>query len=66
MSEFKIDKDIPIPYRGVYPFEIMDVGDSFFSNNQSVVSSSYGYGKYNGIKFTTKKEGDGYRVWRTE
>ena len=67
-----IDKDIPTPQtkeRNSYPYKVMDVGDSFFVDNQDVRTMSnnnYRAGKNYARKFVARREGNGVRVWRTE
>lgn len=71
---FKIDKDIPLPAHGhggnrhsKYPFAQMSVGDSFFApaTSKAVHAAATNFAKRNpGFKFTTRKEGDGTRIWR--
>ena len=73
----KIDKRIPItePKPGAktkYPFKHMNVGDSFFIEpyssvlQKNVLNAASMFAKYNGTKhkFSTRKEGNGLRVWR--
>jgi len=67
----KIDKDVPLPetrkYRGFYPFEQMEVGDSFFiedENRQRLASAVYKNGKRLHVSFSVRAEGKGFRVWR--
>lgn len=70
MDEIKIDKGIPLPgeSRGrkrKYPWADMLIGDSFFTR----IKSRKGFhtnAKRAGIKITTRKEAEGFRVWRTE
>ncbi len=74
---FEIDKNVPLPARGTstggkkYPFERMEVGDSFFvpwtqGSKNSVNSSAYWAKKRYGFGFTTRTDNDygGIRVWR--
>jgi len=56
----------------VYPFLEMDVGDSIFfedeprgSRSNPAVSSRI-HGARHGKKFSSRKEGNGVRVWRIE
>ncbi len=59
----KIDKNIEIPKK--YPFENMEIGDSFEVSKESPVNySSYLYGKKHNKKFIVKTIGDKKRVWR--
>lgn len=75
MSEFHIEKGIPVPKmtgagrKTKYPFESMQVGDSFFVKDGAVktLSRSCGtYGKRLERKFTSRTVDGGARVWRTE
>jgi hypothetical protein len=72
VSEFKIESDVPVPderRRFKYPWSEMKVGDSFFVENgsQNVLSTAgRQYGRFHGGKFSTRKEGNGVRVWRIE
>lgn len=70
--EFTIDHDIPLPPKRTgrtvnYPYEEMEVGDSFAVPNLAGVQSAYAANKrYRDRYYCTRKlpEG-GYRVWRT-
>ncbi len=75
MSEFTIEKGIPVPKmtgagrKTKYPFESMQVGDSFFVKDGTVktLSRSCGtYGKRLERKFTSRTVDGGARVWRVE
>ena len=75
MSEFTIEKGIPVPKmtgagrKTKYPFESMQVGDSFFVKDGTVktLSRSCGiYGKRLNRKFTSRTVEGGARVWRVE
>ena len=75
MSEFTIEKGIPVPKmtgagrKTKYPFESMQVGDSFFVKDGTVktLSRSCGtYGKRLERKFTSRTVDGGSRVWRVE
>ena len=75
MSEFTIEKGIPVPKmtgagrKTKYPFESMQVGDSFFVKDGTVktLSRSCGtYGKRLERKFTSRTVNGGARVWRVE
>ena len=67
----KINKGIPIPnskVRRAYPYEMMDIGDSFYVEGASlpvVCNSNWRYGKKLGMKFIASKDEKGVRVWRT-
>jgi hypothetical protein len=63
-----IEKNIPVPPKAAgkprtSPIWNMQVGDSYTTKRQSGGDHAY-VSKVNGWKFTTRKEGDGFRVWR--
>ena len=63
----KVEKHIPIPMK--YPFDQMELGDSFLIpqtvKRQTVSIAALRYGNKHGMKFTTRKMSDGsYRCWR--
>ena len=66
----QVDKDIPVPTRRsrtLYPYEEMEVGDSFFLEDmplQQVCTSNLRAGKRSGKKFSARTEDGGVRVWR--
>jgi len=75
MSEYKIDKGIPVPEPNVrgrtskYPFRQMEVGDSvFIPRMASTISGLLSQAKP--MKFTTRTATEdgikGTRVWRVE
>lgn len=79
VEKIKIEKDIPIPKytRGPiakYPFSKMEIGDSFFIHSQkqsrAVSSCSIMWARHfnkknkEERKFSTRKQGKGYRCWR--
>ena len=75
MNEFHIEKGIPVPKmtgagrKNKYPFDAMEVGDSFFIKDGKVktLSRSCGtYGKRLERKFTSRTVDGGARVWRVE
>ena len=69
-----VDKSVPMPERKAgknvgmnYPYEQMDVGDSFHVegvNLQVVLNANYRAGKQLGMKFIARKDDKGIRVWR--
>lgn len=71
MTAIVIEKNVPIPVGGrksIYPFGEMEVGDSFFVPSiaaQTVRSAAHTYGLKHRVKFSSYKEGDGVRIWRT-
>jgi len=68
---YKIEKNIPVSknYAGrsaKYPFGEMEIGDSVLIEglkSKPVVAAS-AYGKNNGKKFSSRAEGNGFRIWR--
>lgn len=67
---FEIEKNVPLPPKASgrgrkYPFPDMAVGDSIFipsihrSRSGSLASLASKWGK-----FSSRKEGDGLRIWR--
>ena len=73
MNEFKIEKNVPIPERfgrcKRYPFEKMEVGDSFLAPLDQIESarqSSYYWARKHGRKYKTQRQENGFRIWRIE
>jgi hypothetical protein len=71
MSEYKVDKRVPLPNsvkRNQYPFGEMEVGHSFMfdpAEYLKVASAGSYYGKRNNKKFSIRNLRDGtYRCWR--
>lgn len=66
MSQFKIEKGIPLPEKTKYPFEDMEVGDSFFddTSSEAKIRGAAGLASQHGHKFKVTKTPDGYRCWR--
>lgn len=72
---YEIEKGIPLPGLNTkYPFEKMEVGDSFFIENpikdnrgNPLSLSGQANQRYGGKKrFAQRKEGSGIRIWRIE
>jgi len=70
---FKIDKDVPIPQvLGQYPFEQMEIGDSFFAAGhttnqiQNAASNHRKKGKKFRSRRVTENGVEGTRIWRIE
>ncbi len=71
-----IDKNISIPNdantkgRGmIYPFPNMEIGDSFYADKKHKASAQAAcriYGLRHNMKFCTRKENTGIRIWRYE
>ena len=70
IESYKIDKNVPMPgvgSLGIYPWDKMEVGDSFLvkgKNAASVRTVVWFAGKQHGRKFSTRTVDDGVRVWR--
>jgi hypothetical protein len=68
----EVEKNIPIPpekKRNVYPYKVMEIGESFFiptGKIQIVCNANYRTGKQLNKKFIARKDKEGVRVWRTE
>lgn len=70
--EFKIEKGVPLPKKlsqnARYPFAEMEVGDSFFIPNAKRLMTAGSISQYctkkTGKKFSSRREGNGIRVWR--
>lgn len=70
----KVEKGIPIPHRSgdgtrKYPFDQMEVGDSFLCNGfdpGKISSAGYHFGLKSEPKkkFSIKKTPEGHRCWR--
>lgn len=72
---FYIDKHVPPPTEQTaraakYPWAQMEVGDSFHFDGSPgirdrISASSRSFAKtHAGFAFVTRREGDGYRIWR--
>lgn len=73
-QKFKIER-VPMPKdgrgaKGKYPFEKMQVGESFFVDNitkrSSAITAANAYGKKHSPewKFASRLEGKGFRIFR--
>jgi hypothetical protein len=71
---YQITKGLPIPKisagrPAIYPFAVLEVGDSFFSDNQGVAnvrSAACAFARNHKVRFIVRKEGEGARCWRIE
>jgi hypothetical protein len=66
-----IEKGIPLKRevrQGKYPFNLMEVGDSFFveCSTKKISPLSHSFGKRHNMKFAVRKENEGTRVFRTQ
>ena len=66
----KIETNVPLPsknkgVKGKWDFITeMQIGDSFFvDDNHKTRAARFAF-RYRGLKCTTKKVKDGYRIWR--
>jgi hypothetical protein len=77
MSEFKIDKNVPMPAtrsagrHATFPWRSMEIGDSFFVTPDQIPSKyvsrrAWAASKLTGLKFITRRSDGGARVWRAE
>ena len=71
LKTYSVQKDIPLPRKGPYkydfPWENMEVGDSFVVESAKESLAANTRSKSLGIKITTRKEATGgYRIWRLE
>jgi len=70
MQEIKRESGYAIPPARVvyaYPYEVMDVGDSFVvpvEARAKVLNANYRAGKRLGRVFIARTEGDNIRIWR--
>lgn len=64
----KIDKNIPMLSSSLYPWNEMEVGDSFYietTKRLKLLNSAAWFGYKNPpFKVATRKEAEGFRVWR--
>lgn len=76
MAGYKIEKNVPPPNgvklgasRSKYPFMTMKVGDSFLASDRrpSQVSAAWApLVKKHGMRFVSRSEAGGVRVWRVK
>lgn len=74
MTEFKIEKDVPVVRASKYPFPKMDVGDSFLVPNtttyardgKTAIAAASRFGLKHGWKFVCRTVDGGVRIWRAE
>ncbi len=71
MSKFVIEKDIPAPKgrNTKYPFDDMEIGDSFVAPNtarSNLSAAASAAGRKLRRKFVTADTENGPRVWRVE
>lgn len=65
MSIIQIDKNVPLipPGRLRYPWDQMEVGDSFYTETNISSAVAHTNTRKKG-KYVIRKETPGYRVWR--
>ena len=62
----KFDKNVPVPHRtSRLAFAAMEVGDSFVGDKNACAAAGQHKKRHPGWNYTTRKEGDSYRIWRT-
>jgi hypothetical protein len=69
---FEVEKGVPLPEvrqsGSVYPFRLMEIGDSFVVTDEDVVknarAAAYVYSKRSGHKFACRRVDKGWRFWR--
>lgn len=80
MAEIESDVPIPVatergrPFKRVYPFKDMKVGDSMFyampdgaaAKRRRPVHAAYKYGQRSGKRFVSRSVEGGIRIWRVE
>lgn len=68
-----VEKGVPVPKKrevkkreSRYPFDVMDVGDSFLiaTDCTKVRAAAYAYAKRQNKKFVVRKIGSAHRCWR--
>lgn len=69
MIPIPIDKGVPLPVHrnNIYPFEALEVGDSFFLSGKSqdfISGSASHYARKLSRRFTVRNVDGGVRVWR--
>lgn len=68
MTAIAIEAGIPLPNK--YPFNLMEVGDSFLLpgnvTRTTVSVAAARFGRMNDVLFTIRKTKDGFRRWRIE
>ncbi len=78
LLDFRIESGIPLAKHGgggrsnnPFPFDKMKLGDSFYVADIELYNKACYHGRYYGKstknkKFAVRKEGDGFRVYRTQ
>ena len=69
---FEIEKGVPLPEGRetgfVYPFRLMEIGDSFVVADEDKLKSAraaaYAYSRRSGHKFACRRVDKGWRFWR--
>jgi hypothetical protein len=70
---YTIQKGVPISRptlevgsRRKYPFDRMEVGDSIVVDHERARVAAHQHAKKTNKKFTMRKEGNHYRIWRIQ
>ena len=71
MDKLRIEKDIPIPVSGqsselMMLVKKMEVGDSIFVTTKKEVNSVRSLIERNAFRPVSRREGKGWRVWKTK
>jgi hypothetical protein len=75
MTDIKLEKGIPLPRKNEksnkYPWDTMDIGDSFVfpdpsSPNTPYTAASQTNRRHTDKKFVVRKTDEGYRCWRVK
>ena len=70
MAKIRIDKDVPVPHRRSlkYPWQVMEIGDSFAfpsKDKGSVNSAACSYARRHDAMFMMRKVSETHhRIWR--
>ena len=70
MTVCSIDKNIPMPSKMrtkiLYPYSDMEIGDSFFTiSKHGGQLASVANKRHAPKRFSVRRDGDGFRIWRT-
>lgn len=65
-----IDKNVPLPNKGVSGknnfIADLDVGDSIYTEDKYKRDSIRAAFKYRNIPYISRREGEGWRIWRSD
>ena len=69
MTDFKIEKDVPMPKAGrpaKYPYATMNINESVVVDSHAAADAAHSYSNHSDKKFAYRKCKEGYRVWRVK